>query len=126
MEQLINHSFESTQNRALMRLMQHRVRLKLNQSETETLKNMLSLWICSGIAAADDLESHALLQTCLDIVEKKLRPGMLRLSGKLSVKLDLMQAYCLMKVLEDMMFLPAASFELNLANSVMNAIDRQI
>ena len=126
MEQLTELATNKWKAESLVVLLESKIVLELSRDEVETLKNMLSMWIFSGIEHAGDLSSKAQLQQCLRIVEKKLRPGMLKLSRRQKIKIDLMQANCLMLALDEMMFLPAASFELNTANRVMNQIDRQV
>ncbi|MBK9292584.1 MAG: hypothetical protein IPM52_13310 [Bacteroidetes bacterium] len=125
MEQLTETHAAKWKAESLMVLLGSKIELELSRDETETLKNMLAMWVFSGIEHADDLAGKAHLQQCLRIVEKKLRPGLLKVSRKQKIKLDLMQAHCLMQALDEMMFLPAASFELNTARRVINQIDRQ-
>jgi hypothetical protein len=124
MEQL-KHKPE-VEHEALVRLLGQKIRLDLRHTELETLRNMMAMWIFSGIGSADNLSSRAFLQQSLKMVENKLRPGLLKMRSRHKIKLDLMQAHCLMQALDDMMFLPAAGFELNVANRVMTQIDSQL
>lgn len=125
MEQLTKTHADKWKAESLLLLLSSRIVLELSRDEIESLKNMLTMWIFSGIEQADDLAGKANLQQCLRIVEKKLRPGLLKVSRRQKIKLDLIQAHCLMQALDEMMFLPTAGFELNTVNRVMNQLDRQ-
>jgi len=109
----------------LMRLLSKKINITLAYDELKSLDQIVKQWIVGQNLAEADIYEQALRQAVLKVVETKFRPRIFRLPKTVTLKFDLMQAFVLQQVLENIMF-EHSSFEINVATRVFAQIDRQL
>lgn len=109
----------------LMRLLSKKINITLAYDELKILDQIVKQWIVGQNLAEADIYEQALRQAVLKVVETKFRPRIFRLPKTVTLKFDLMQAFVLQQVLENIMF-EHSSFEINVATRVFAQIDRQL
>jgi hypothetical protein len=124
MSNLVLHKNQADEQ-ILMRLLSKKINITLAYDELKSLDQIVKHWIVNQNLSEADIYEQALRQAVLKVVETKFRPRIFRLPKTVTLKFDLMQAFVLHQVLENIIF-EQSSFEINVATRVFAQIDKQL
>lgn len=120
----MNQLVLENKERQMMELYGKKVKLKFNREELKTFDYILKYWLAQHSMTDADLWEKAQAQIVIRLIESKLRPFVIALKPQATLKIDLMQAYVLLEILESYCFMDS-SWEWNATTRILNQIDKQ-
>jgi len=120
----MNQLVLENKERQMMELYGKKVKLKFNREELKTFDYILKYWLSQHSMTDADLWEKAQAQIVIRLIESKLRPFVIALKPQATLKIDLMQAYVLLEILESYCFVDS-SWEWNAITRILNQIDKQ-
>ncbi len=120
----MNQLVLENKERQMMELYGKKVKLKFNREELKTFDYILKYWLSQHSMTDADLWEKAQAQIVIRLIESKLRPFVIALKPQATLKIDLMQAYVLLEILESYCFMDSR-WEWNATTRILNQIDKQ-